>query len=142
MHKLSNNFYIKCLIRSLKEYKCYNNETQRKINDTIFRKLKYNGDFLKNVRLFPHILPNEINVPEYYLHMDIQNMYMKLILDKFIEDVSSIIKQNNEKPNISDIKLHTKNKSLYSYLINKCHISDITLDNSNHIFYPEIITTL
>ena len=86
MHKLSNNFYIKCLIRSLKEYKCYNNETQRKINDTIFRKLKYNGDFLKNVRLFPHILPNELNILEYYLHMDIQNMYMKLILDKFIDN--------------------------------------------------------
>ena len=30
----------------------------------------------------------------------------------------------------------------YSYLINKCKISEITLDNSNPIFYPEIITTL
>ena len=108
--KIINNFYIKMLSRVLK-----NNNEYDLFKEHISRLERLmNSETVAN---FPHVL--SLNMP---LHRPFTmfNEYLALIKDKYISDISKLIKKygnkRQDKINTKRIWVNVENRTLISYL--------------------------
>lgn len=75
-----NNFYIRMLIRTLKEHDAYRERTKEIINDVFLKE--------KTLLPYPHLLLKRI-YPEYYA----DNFYINLIINHYVNDIKFILKK-------------------------------------------------
>ena len=126
-----NNFYIKCLIRTLKEFKLYN-----KTFKTIIYKHYLNNNELGNFP-YPHLLFNRI-YPSIDKVMD--DYFINLIMEKYIEDVKfALIRSgvNSVMINNRTLKFYIQCKDL-SHMVKELYGDKKYVkfhDIRNYIFY-------
>ena len=99
------NFYVKTLIRVLKNNKVYNNKTKSYLLIQ-FDKIYNKRNNMLPTKLFSSYISCDISIKTYY---NILTEYRTLIVDKLIDDINSIIptynalikdKKNNRKNNL------------------------------------------
>jgi hypothetical protein len=111
MDKVLNNFYIKTLLRILKDNKTY--EYFRKENNHIITLIKD-----KEEPYLPHVLVDKIILRYPFSRRKIKEEYCKKILPYLVDDIYEMLKKESTRNvNITkeEILLHIKSEHLYSY---------------------------
>lgn len=111
MDKALNNFYIKTLLRILKENKVY--ELFRKENNHIITLIKDEEE-----PYLPHVLVDKITLRYSSTKCKIKTEYRKKILPFLVDDIYEMLKKEstrNVNINKEEILLHIKSEHLYSY---------------------------
>jgi hypothetical protein len=111
MDKALNNFYIKTLLRLLKENKAY--EYFRKENNHIITLIKD-----KEEPYLPHVLVDKIILRYPFSRRKIKEEYCKKILPYLVDDIYEMLKKESTRNvNITkeEILLKIKEEQLYSY---------------------------
>lgn len=138
MKYLKNNFYIRMLIRVLKENKIYKRENIYKI-DYLISKI-YDESSLS----LPHMIFDSLGVLQYKEKM--RKMYLELIKSRYISDVIKLISENksysNETINYNTTKIweSINDGFLCKYLRETYDIPRSIIRNTKYnIFYKEIL---
>lgn len=138
MKYLKNNFYIRMLIRVLKENKIYKRENISKI-DYLISKI-YDESSLS----LPHMIFDSLGVLQYKEKM--RKMYLELIKSRYISDVIKLISENksysNETINYNTTKIweSINDGFLCKYLRETYDIPRSIIRNTKYnIFYKEIL---
>ena len=118
------NFYVKTLIRVLKNNKVYNDKTKSYLLIQ-FDKIYNKRNIMLPTKLFSSYIYCDINIKTYY---NILTEYRTLIVDKLIDDINSIIPTYNAL--IKDKK--TIEKIIYSDIMD---VLRMELDNINMIVF-------
>lgn len=111
MDKALNNFYIKTLLRLLKDNKAY--EYFRKENNHIITLIKD-----KEEPYLPHVLVDKIILRYPFSRRKIKTEYCEKILPYLVNDIYEMLKKESTRNvNISkeEILLHIKSEQLYSF---------------------------
>ena len=138
MKYLKNNFYIRMLIRVLKENKMYKRENIYKI-DYLISKI-YDESSLS----LPHMIFDSLGVLQYKEKM--RKMYLELIKSRYISDVIKLISEyksySNETINYNTTKIweSINDGFLCKYLKDTYDIPRSIIRNIKYnIFYKEIL---
>ena len=138
MKYLKNNFYIRMLIRVLKENKMYKRENIYKI-DYLISKI-YDESSLS----LPHMIFDSLGVLQYKEKM--RKMYLELIKSRYISDVIKLISEyksySNETINYNTTKIWERINDgfLCKYLKETYDIPRSIIRNTKYnIFYKEIL---
>lgn len=132
MNDKLNNFYIKCIIRTLKEFNIYNSNS---INALL--------SFIKNEDYFcmaPHVMGENFfsyNVKFQKKYM-LRKYYVSLISKRFIKDLKSYLKANNkENKFVTDNMILEKLEAfqIFSFLYNNFHIGEPDKEDYLTYFY-------
>ena len=89
MDKIMNNFYLKMLIRTLKECKVYEKVRRKNNLNKLIIDLKSTEE-----AFFPHVLPAKLYGKSNINFDNVRKTYLKLILSKYIIDIKELL--NNE----------------------------------------------
>lgn len=130
MDKRRNNFYVKSLIRTLKELNKFDEWGKRFVIRVEKQILDTDDEF------FPHIIITSDG--EYYFHDDVRDYFFNIIKNQLLLDLKKIyIKLNIEDSyNSFELENRARNTMLYSYL-DYVGINFGDLINFKSIFYPE-----
>lgn len=138
MKYLKNNFYIRMLIRVLKENKMYKRENIYKI-DYLISKI-YDESSLS----LPHMIFDSLGVLQYKEKM--RKMYLELIKSRYISDVIKLISEyksySNDTINYNTTKIWERINDgfLCKYLKETYDIPRSIIRNTKYnIFYKEIL---
>lgn len=116
------NFYVKTLIRVLKNNKVYNNKTKSYLLIQ-FDKIYNKRNNILPTKLFSSYIYCDISIKTYY---NILTEYRTLIVDKLIDDINSII------PNALIKDKKTIEKIIYNDTMN---VLRMELDDTNMIVF-------
>lgn len=129
---LLHNYYIRTLIKCLKQSKKYNISNKTSIMEVI----KIIEDDSHNIKFMsPHL------ICRYLLFNFIEDKYINIIIDKLIDDIICFINKNSKKITINeeDYKIKIKNairkRQLYHYLSFQFGIDETNLFNLIYTLY-------
>ena len=131
MDKRRNNFYVKSLIRTLKELNKFDEWGKRFVIRVERQILDTDDEF------YPHIIITSDG--EYSFHDDIRDYFFNIIKNQLLLDLKKIyIKLNMEDSyNPFELENRARETMLYSYLNDYVGIQFGDLINFKSIFYPE-----
>jgi len=129
---MDNNFYIKSLIRTLKEFDLYNAKNSILLKKSIERiPLELPHVYFENLIHYCIELKNSF-------YQQLLSYYIDIIISRYVYDVQNYLTNEKLIKNQIDVNKLTdkiKNFHLYSYLYTKFHIFDVTEKEMKTYFY-------